>query len=131
LKKSDIFVAKNYLSEKEIFELNLIVEQYLAFATLQAQNKRAMTMQDWILKLDDFLRLNEKEILQHKDKITKDLSDQKAEDQYKIFKQKQLENYESDFDQQLKALEKPRKESSNQEKSKKKIANSSEVKNDK
>ncbi len=105
LKKSDIFVAKNYLSEKEIFELNLIVEQYLAFATLQAQNKRAMTMQDWILKLDDFLRLNEKEILQHKGKISKDLADKMAEDEYQIFKQNLLKNYESDFDKILKTLE--------------------------
>ncbi|MES2676791.1 MAG: virulence RhuM family protein [Pseudomonadota bacterium] len=105
LKKSDIFVAKNYLTEKEIFELNLIVEQYLAFATLQAQNKRAMTMQDWILKLDDFLRLNEKEILQHKGKISKDLADKMAEDEYKIFKQKYLKNYESDFDKITKFIE--------------------------
>ena len=59
-------------------------------------------MQDWILKLDDFLRLNEKEILQHKGKISKDLADKMAEDQYKIFKQKQLENYESDFDKMIK-----------------------------
>jgi hypothetical protein len=105
LKKSDIFVAKNYLSEKEIFELNLIVEQYLAFATLQAKNKRAMTMQDWILKLDDFLRLNEKEILQHKGKISKDLADKMAEDEYKIFKHKLLKNYESDFDKITKLIE--------------------------
>ena len=105
LKKSDIFVVKNYLNKKEIFELNLIVEQYLAFATLQAQNKRAMTMQDWILKLDDFLRLNEKEILQHKGKISKDLADKMSEDEYRIFKQNLLKNYESDFDKMLKALE--------------------------
>jgi hypothetical protein len=104
LKKSDIFIAKNYLTKKEIFELNLIVEQYLAFATLQAQNKRVMTMRDWILKLDDFLRLNEKEILEHKGKISKDLAEQKAENEYKIFKQKQLENYESDFDKITKLI---------------------------
>ena len=105
LKKSDIFIAKNYLTQKEIFELNLIVEQYLAFATLQAQNKRAMTMQDWIVKLDDFLRLNEKEILQHKGNISKDLANKIAEDEYQIFKQNLLKNYESDFDKMLKALE--------------------------
>lgn len=105
LKKSDIFIAKNYLSEKEIFELNLIVEQYLAFATLQAKNRRAMTMKDWILKLDDFLRLNEKEILKHKGKISKDLADKLAEDEYKIFKQKLLKNYESDFDKITKMIE--------------------------
>ena len=98
LKKSDIFIAKNYLSEKEMSELNLIVEQYLAFATLQARNKKVMTMKDWILKLDDFLQLNEKEILEHKGKISKKLADEKAEKEYKIFKQNYLKNYESDFD---------------------------------
>jgi hypothetical protein len=105
LKKSDIFIAKNYLTEKEISQLNLIVEQYLAFATLQVHNKRAMTMQDWILKLDDFLRLNEQEILQHKGKISKNLADKMAEDEYKIFKQKLLKNYESDFDKMTKMIE--------------------------
>jgi hypothetical protein len=63
-----------------------------------------MTMRDWILKLDDFLRLNEKEILEHKGKISKDLVEQKAENEYKIFKQKQLENYESDFDKITKLI---------------------------
>jgi hypothetical protein len=105
-KKSDIFIAKNYLTKNEIFELNLIVEQYLAFAMLQAQNKRAMSMKDWILKLDDFLRLNEKEILENKGKISKDLADKIAEDQYKIFKEKLLKNYESDFDKMTKLIEK-------------------------
>ena len=62
-------------------------------------------MQDWILKLDDFLRLNEKEILQHKGKISKDLADKMSEDEYRIFKQNLLKNYESDFDKMLKALE--------------------------
>ena len=104
LKKSDIFIAKNYLTKNEIFELNLIVEQYLAFATLQAQNKRAMSMKDWIIKLDNFLRLNEKEILENKGKISKDLADKIAEDQYKIFKEKLLKNYESDFDKMTKLI---------------------------
>lgn len=60
IKRKDAFVAKNYLSKDELQELNLIVEQYLAFAELQARNKKAMTQEDWILKLDDFLRFNEK-----------------------------------------------------------------------
>ena len=102
LKKSDIFIAKNYLTEKEILELNLIVEQYLAFAKLQAQNKRAMTMKDWIFKLDDFLRLNEKEILEHKGKISKKLAQEIAKKEYVIFKKNYLKNYESDFDLEVK-----------------------------
>jgi hypothetical protein len=99
LKKRDVFVAKNYLTEDELSELNLIVEQYLAFAKLQAKNKNAMTMKDWIMKLDDFLRLNEKEILQNKGKITKKLADMKAEKEYDSFKEQQMKDYESDFDQ--------------------------------
>jgi hypothetical protein len=98
LKKSDIFVGKNYLTKKEIFELNLIVEQYLAFAKLQAQKRIAMTMKDWIEKLDDFLRLNEKEILAHKGTISKKLADEKAEQEFVKFKKKQIKLYESDFD---------------------------------
>jgi hypothetical protein len=98
LKKSDIFVGKNYLTKDEISELNLIVEQYLAFAKLQAQKRIAMTMKDWIEKLDDFLRLNEKEILAHKGSITKKLADEKAEVEFVKFKKKQMALYESDFD---------------------------------
>jgi len=98
LKKSDIFIGKNYLTKKEISELNLIVEQYLAFAKLQAKNRVAMTMKNWIQKLDDFLRLNEKEILKHRGSISKKTADKKAEREFDIFKKNQLENYESDFD---------------------------------
>lgn len=102
LKKHDIFVGKNYLTKLEIFDLNLIVEQYLAFATLQAKNKKAMTMKNWIQKLDDFLRLNEKGILKHKGFISKRLADEKAEKEFNKFKLKQLKNQESDFDKMTK-----------------------------
>ncbi len=100
LKKSDVFIAKNYLKKEEISELNLIVEQYLAFAKLQAHSRNPMTMKDWILKLDNFLKLNNKEILQNKGKISKKLADKKAEKQYNVFKEKQLKDYESDFDRE-------------------------------
>ena len=102
LKKYDIFVGKNYLTKSEIFDLNLIVEQYLAFAALQARNKKAMTMKSWVEKLDNFLRLNEKEILQHKGSISKRLADEKAEKEFNKFKSKQLKNRESDFDKMTK-----------------------------
>ncbi len=104
LKKSDIFIAKNYLTEDEISQLNLIVEQYLAFAKFQAQQQKAMTMKDWIIKLDDFLRLNEKEILQNVGIISKKLADAKVERIYINFREEKMKNYESDFDKVTKSF---------------------------
>ena len=98
IKKKDIFIAKNYLTKKEIEELNLIVDQYLSFAELQAKNNKEMSQEKWIKKLDDFLKLNEKEILLNKGKISKRLAEEKAENEYGIFNKKRLENYVSDFD---------------------------------
>ena len=64
-RKTDIAVAKNYLNEDEIKTLNLIVSAYLDFAELQALNRKPMYMADWIRKLDDFLRLSDRDILTH------------------------------------------------------------------
>lgn len=99
-----MFVAKNYLSTDELQELNLIVDQYLSFAELQARNQKGMTMKKWIAKLDDFLRLNEKEILQNKGKISKKIADKKANQEYDIFNAERLKDYESDFDKETKKL---------------------------
>ena len=62
-RKTDVEVAKNYLSEKELDVLNRIVTMYLEFAELQALNRKPMYMRDWISKLDDFLKLSDREIL--------------------------------------------------------------------
>ena len=104
LKKADVFVAKNYLSEDELNELNLIVDQYLSFAELQARGRKAMTMKDWVKKLDDFLKFNEREILHHKGKISKKLADAKADEEFVKFKTEQFKNYESDFDRCCKSF---------------------------
>ncbi len=108
IRKKDIFIAKNYLKENEMQELNLIVDQYLSFAELQARNFKSMTMKDWILKLDDFLKFNEKEILEHKGKISKKLAQEKAEKEFVIFNQERLNSYESDFDMMVKKFEEKR-----------------------
>lgn len=63
IRKTDVGVAKNYLSEKELDGLNRIVSMYLDFAELQASNRKIMYMRDWIAKLDSFLQFNEREIL--------------------------------------------------------------------
>ncbi len=68
-RKTDVGIAKNYLQADEIDALNRIVTAYLEFAELQALNRRAMHMADWIAKLDDFLRLSDREILDHAGKI--------------------------------------------------------------
>jgi hypothetical protein len=102
LQKKDVFVAKNYLTQDELEELNLIVDQYLSFAELQARNNKAMKMVDWIRKLDDFLRLNEKEILQNAGKISKDLADKKAREEFTKFKKLEDKSYVSDFDKSVK-----------------------------
>lgn len=75
-------VAKNYLTEDELSNLNLIVDQYLSFAEFQARNRRAMHMTDWIEKLDGFLKLNEREILTHAGRISAKVGDAKAEKEY-------------------------------------------------
>jgi len=65
LQKSDVVIAKNYLNEKELEVLNRIVTLYLDFAELQALEQHPMYMKDWIAKLDDFLKLSNKQILTH------------------------------------------------------------------
>jgi hypothetical protein len=67
----DAKIAKNYLQEIELKRLNLLVEQFLIYAELQAVEKRPMYMQHWVEKLDDFLRFNEKEVLQHSGKVSR------------------------------------------------------------
>ena len=108
LKRSDIVVAKNYLNSDEIDTLNRIVSFYLEFAELQAKNRRAMYMQEWINKLDDFLRLSEREILSHAGKITHDDALTRANAEFDKFKQRQLEEksaVEIDFEKSLLELD--------------------------
>ena len=85
-RKADAGVAKNYLKEDELESLNLIVSLYLDFATLQARNRRAMTMRDWIVKLDDFMRLSEREILTHAGKVSHEAALAKAAGEYEKYR---------------------------------------------
>ncbi len=100
----DIKIAKNYLSEKEIKQLNLIVSLYLDFAELQATNERPMTMHDWISKLDEFLKLSEKKLLANAGIISAKEAEEKAGGEFKKYRKKQDKNYISDFDREVKKL---------------------------
>ena len=94
-RKADSTIAKNYLNEEEIGLLNLIVNQYLDFAELQAKRRQQMTMKDWTVKLDDFLRLNDMEILERLGKISKKQADDMAHLEFKKYKkqQRQIEDH--------------------------------------
>ncbi len=84
-RKADVAVAKNYLGEGELEALNRIVTAYLEFAELQAINRKPMYMADWIAKLDDFLKLSDREILRHAGKVSHDDAIAKAELEYERF----------------------------------------------
>lgn len=85
-RKADVGITKNYLTAAEIDQLNRIVAIYLDFAELQAINRRAMTMQEWLTKLDQFLRLSERDIMAHAGRISYDAALRHAEDEYDKFR---------------------------------------------
>lgn len=88
--KRDAIIAKNYLNDEELETLNRIVTAYLEFAELQARSRKTMTMADWISKLDDFLKLSDREILTGGGRISAKLAKEKGEAAFDEWKQKQL-----------------------------------------
>lgn len=96
--KADVSVAKNYLQQDELQELNEIVTMYLDYATLQARRHIPMTMQDWAEKLDAFLQFNDAEILQDKGKVTAAIAKAFAESEFEKYRVIQDRQYQSDFD---------------------------------
>lgn len=95
--KQDASIAKNYLNEKEIKTLGLIVEQYLAFAESMAENQTPMTMADWVKQLDLILKMNRKELLTNSGKISHALALAKSEKEFEKFsiKHREIEKVES------------------------------------
>jgi len=100
----DIYIAKNYLEEKELEMLNRIVDAYLSFAEIQAKSERAMTMKDWIGKLDEYLTLLGKGILKNAGSISAEYAENKAEQEYGVYKKNLDKKYISDFDREVKKL---------------------------
>jgi len=108
-KKTDAEFAKNYLTADEVDILNRIVTLYLDFAELQAKTKTPMYMQDWINKLDDFLKLSNRQILTHAGKISAEAAKLKADTEYDKFKERTqyaLTPVEQHFLQSLEQAEK-------------------------
>lgn len=108
-KRTDARIAKNYLTQEELETLNRLVNIYLEFAELRAIERRPMYMKDWITKLDDFLRLSERDILTHAGKISNEAAIEHANAEFDKYKQRQLAEpsiAEKDFEKSLKQLEK-------------------------
>ena len=105
ISKSDVAIAKNYLIESEIKELERIVTMYLDYAENQAARQVAMKMSDWVDKLDAFLKFNEYEILSDAGKVSHDVAKSLAEEQYDIFRVTQDREFENDFEKEVKRIE--------------------------
>ena len=108
-RKTDVSIAKNYLQQEEIESLNRIVTAYLEFAELQALNRKPMSMVNWIAKLDDFLKLSDRDILTHAGKISHDAAKEKAEAEFARYKVQQAalpQPVDEHFEQSLGELKK-------------------------
>ena len=101
----DVDVAKNYLNEKELKNLNRIVTMYLDYAEYQAENHNAMTMNDWVERLNAFLQFNGREILKNAGKISQKVAQELAYKEYDKYRLKQDKLYVSDFDKFIKEVE--------------------------
>lgn len=108
IRKTDISIAKNYLEEHELSQLNNLVEQYLIFAEWQAKRRIPMKMNDWIKKLEWFLSINDREILENKWSVSHEEALELAEKEYEKFHTQELQwlsKADQDFDNTIQALE--------------------------
>ena len=99
--KYDVVVAKNYLTEQELSQLGRIVSAYLDMAEAQAERNIPMTMQDWEQRLNGFLKLWDRDVLQDNSKISAELAKAKAESEFEKYRIVQDRLYQSDFDKLL------------------------------
>ena len=98
IKKSDVSIAKNYLSEKEISQLNRLVTAYLDFAEDMAERKIPLTMEDWKVRLDGFLKMFDRDILQDAGKVSAEIAKLHAETEFEKYRIVQDKIFMSDFD---------------------------------
>jgi hypothetical protein len=107
--KYDVAIAKNYLSEFELAQMQRIVSAYLDMAELQAMRRIPMTMQDWELRLGGFLKLWDREVLQDAGKVTAEISKAHAESEFEKYRIVQDRLFVSDFDRLINQTEITRK----------------------
>lgn len=102
--REDVAIAKNYLSDKELLTLNLLVSQFLDYAELQALEERTMTMNDWIAALDTILTGNGRSLLAGTGAVSHRQAVEKAEHEFERYRAKEMRELESDFDRMLKEI---------------------------
>ncbi len=107
--KSDIVIAKNYMTEKEIKSLERIVTMFLDYAENQAERAIPMHMQDWVQKLDAFLEFNEYDILNNPGKVLHEVATRLAQEEFEHFRIEQDRDYVSDFEKEAKRIVKGKK----------------------
>lgn len=103
--RSDVSVAKNYLTKSELEDLNQFVSMYLDYAERQARRHIPMTMEDWAQKLDVFLKFNEEEVLHDKGRVSAEIAKSFAESEFEKYRIVQDRLFESDFDKLLASTE--------------------------
>lgn len=103
--KTDVSIAKNYLTEKEIKQLDRFITMYLDYAETQAEQNIPMTMDDWAKRLNAFLQFNQKEILQNSGKVTQAIAKSFAESEFEKYRVIQDKLFESDFDKEVKRIQ--------------------------
>jgi len=108
--KSDVTTAKNYLGEKEISRLNRIVNMFIDYAELMAEDQVPMSMRDWLKETDNFLKNNRRKVLEGKGNISHEEAVQKAENIYQQFRIRQDAEYISEFDRDIAKYYKERDE---------------------
>lgn len=115
VRKDDVGIAKNYLTESELQVLNRIVNLYIEYAELQALERKPMTMRDWIAKLDDFLKASGRQLLEHAGSVSAEDARLKAEQEYEHYRKlldTQPQRIDAEFEKaakELKKLPRPRK----------------------
>ena len=102
--KDDVTIAKNYLTEIELHRLNLLVSQFFDYAELQAMEQHPMTMQEWIDELDRVLSNNRRPLLEGSGSISHQQAQEKAEHEYTIYRQREMNQLESDYDRAIRQL---------------------------
>jgi hypothetical protein len=110
VRRTDVVIARNYLNEKELGELNRIVVMYLDYAEDRAKRRRPLYMHDWREKLDAFLRFNEREVLKHPGKVSMEVAQALAVEQFEKYDHARLarEAAADDLDRVARQLEKPK-----------------------
>jgi len=104
--QADAYIAKNYLTENELKKLNLLVEAYLAFAELQAVRRIPMHMHEWIIKLDEYLKFSDNDVLKNAGMISHEEAMDKATHEYVKYNEQRIKAMESDFDREVKRITK-------------------------